>query len=89
MDHVNNAVYADWLDERVLAAGGDAASVLVRAVPRTIRIEYARAAPNGATVVAETWPDDDATGWSCRLSDDAGTVLARARLERGSPTGTG
>ena len=25
MDHVNNAVYADWLDEAVLAAGGNAA----------------------------------------------------------------
>ena len=38
MDHVNNAVYADWLDEAVLAAGGEAA---VRAVPRLARLEYA------------------------------------------------
>ena len=30
MDHVNNAVYADWLEERVIAAGGRAA---VRADP--------------------------------------------------------
>ena len=35
MDHVNNAVYADWLDEQVIGAGGRAA---VRAVPRTIRL---------------------------------------------------
>ena len=87
MDHVNNAVYADWLDERVLAAGGDDAALLVRAVPRAIRIEYARAAAPGATVVADTWPDDDGPGWSCRIGDADGTVLARARLESGSPPG--
>jgi acyl-CoA thioesterase FadM len=83
MDHVNNAVYADWLEERVLAAGGVAGADLVRAVPRTIRIEYARPAPSDATVVADTWPDDAGAGWSCRLSDADGTVLARARLEPG------
>ena len=47
MDHVNNAVYADWLDEAVLAAGGGAD---VRAIPRLVRLEYARAAEPGATV---------------------------------------
>ena len=41
MDHVNNAVYADWLDEAVLAAGG---AELVRAIPRLARLEYVRAA---------------------------------------------
>jgi acyl-ACP thioesterase len=83
MDHVNNAAYADWLDERVLAAGGDAARAGVRAVPRVVRIEYARAAPAGSTVVADTWPDDRGPGWSCRLADGEGTILARARLEPG------
>ncbi len=76
MDHVNNAVYADWLDERVIAAGGVAA---VRAVPRVLRLEYARAAGSGATVVAEVWPDEP--GWSCRITGDGGTDLLRARLE--------
>ena len=75
MDHVNNAVYADWLDEAVLAAGGSAA---VRAVPRLARLEYARAAEPGATVDAAVWQDGDA--WSCRLGDGEGDLL-RARLE--------
>jgi acyl-ACP thioesterase len=80
MDHVNNAVYADWLDERVIATGGDAGRAAVGAIPRTIRIEYARAAAAGTTVVADTWPDTDGAGWSCRIGDPDGTVLARARL---------
>jgi acyl-ACP thioesterase len=75
MDHVNNAVYADWLDEAVLAEGGAAA---VAAIPRLARLEYARAAAPGATVRAEVWPDGDA--WSCRLGDANGDLL-RARLE--------
>ena len=77
MDHVNNAVYADWLDEQVMAAGGVAD---VRAIPRLARLEYARAAEAGSTVDAVTWRDED-DGWSCRITDAAGTDLLRARLE--------
>ena len=77
MDHVNNAVYADWLDEQVIAAGGVAD---VRAIPRLIRLEYARAAEAGSTVQAVTWRAEDG-GWSCRIADAAGTELLRARLE--------
>lgn len=80
MDHVNNAVYADWLDEQVIAAGGQAD---VRAIPRLVRLEYARAAEAGASVEAVTWRGDD--GWSCRIGDGAGTELLRGRLE---PLGT-
>jgi acyl-ACP thioesterase len=76
MDHVNNAIYSDWLDEAVLAAGGDAA---VRAVPRLVRLEYARAAEPAAHLVADTWPDDDA--WVCRIAEADGADLLRARLE--------
>ncbi len=81
MDHVNNAVYADWLDEQVLGAGGLAE---VRAVPRRARLEYARAAEGGSSVEAVTWRDDG--GWSCRVADTAGTELLRARLEAASRT---
>lgn len=76
MDHVNNAVYADWIDEQVIAAGDVAA---VRRIPRVVRLEYARAAEAGATVVAHAWRDD--AGWSCRIADDDGADLLRARLE--------
>lgn len=75
MDHVNNAVYADWLDEAVLGAGGASA---VRAIPRLARLEYARAAEPAAKLTAEAWPDDHA--WSCRVTDAVGELL-RARLE--------
>jgi acyl-ACP thioesterase len=78
MDHVNNAVYADWLDEQVIAGGGLAD---VRAIPRLARLEYARAAEAGSAVEAVTWRDMDG-GWSCRIADTSGSELLRARLER-------
>lgn len=76
MDHVNNAVYADWLDESVALAGGVAAT---RAVPRLIRLEYARAAEPAAMLVADAWPA--AGDWCCRVNDAEGANLLRARLE--------
>jgi hypothetical protein len=79
LDHVNNAVYADWLDETVMMAGGQAA---VRAVPRLVRLEYPRAAEPGWKLVAEAWADGD--GWACRVVDAAGTDLLRARLGPGA-----
>ena len=79
MDHVNNAVYADWLEEAVLAAGGHDS---VRAIPRMARLEYARAAEARATVEATTWPDPNGA-WSCRVADAAGADLLRARIEPG------
>jgi acyl-CoA thioesterase FadM len=77
MDHVNNAVYADWLDEAVLAAG---AATAVRAIPRLARLEYARAAEPEATLVAEAWRDGAV--WSCRITDADGELL-RASLGPG------
>jgi len=76
MDHVNNAVYADWLDEAVIGAGGTDAS---RAIPRLARLEYAQSAEPGAIVHASTWRDD--AGWACRLTDAGGSDVLRARLE--------
>jgi acyl-ACP thioesterase len=80
MDHVNNAVYADWLDEAILAAGGGTA---VRAIPRTVRLEYVRAVEAGSTVDGMAW--SDGAGWSFRISDPAGLEMLRARLEPGEP----
>lgn len=76
MDHVNNAVYADWLEEAVIGAGDLPAT---RAIPRLARLDYA--APAGATseVAAAVWPERG--GWSFRLRDDAGRDLLRARLQ--------
>ncbi|MBI3747701.1 MAG: hypothetical protein HY262_02480 [Chloroflexi bacterium] len=81
MDHVNNAVYADWLDEAVIAAGDPAAT---RAIPRLARLEYAAPAAAGSEVSAELWPE--LGGWSMRLRDATGRDLLRARLEPGGGT---
>ena len=76
MDHVNNAVYADWLDEAVLAAGGASAT---RAVPRLVQLDYARAAEPAATLAADVCLDGGT--WVCRVADANGSDLLRARLE--------
>jgi acyl-ACP thioesterase len=80
MAHANNAVYADWLEEAVLAAGDEPA---VRTIPRLARLEYARAAEPRVELTGTAWADAD--GWSFRLSDAGGTELLRARLEPGAP----
>ena len=78
MDHVNNAVYVDWLEEAILGDGGAAA---VRRTPRLARLEYARSAEPAATLSATVWPDEGG-GWSYRLTGGTGNDLLRARLER-------
>lgn len=78
MDHANNAVYADWLDEGVIAAGGMTAT---RAIPRIVRLEYALPAEPEAVMAASTWPVDG--GWSYRLTGPQGTELLRARIDPG------
>ena len=85
MDHVNNAAYADWLDEAVIAAGAEAA---VRSVPRRLRLDYARSAERDDVVATAAWPDADGTGWSARITDEVGDLL-RARLEPGEPARLG
>jgi len=78
--HANNAVYLDWLEESLLAAGGGDA---VAALPRRFRLEYALAADAGAPLDAAAWPADG--GWSFRLTHaTTGAELFRARLEPGS-----
>jgi acyl-ACP thioesterase len=80
MDHVNNAVYADWVEEQVMAVDGAAD---VRAIPRGLRLEYARAAAAGSTVSVATWREADAS-WVSRIADADGNDVLRARFRPGS-----
>ena len=61
---------------RCIVAGGGSAT---RAVPRLVRLEYARAAEPAARLVADAWPDGG--GWVCRVADADGSDLLRSRLE--------
>jgi acyl-ACP thioesterase len=81
MDHVNNAVYLDWLEEAVLAAAtADGGAAGLDAVPRRYRLEYAAAADAGMAVADAAWRDPDG-GWSYRITADAGPDVFRAAID--------
>ena len=72
MDHVNNAVYLDWIEEGLQAAGLRSA---VTAIPRRARLEYIASAPPAASVTVTAWGEPDA--WWARVERD-GADLVRA-----------
>ncbi len=76
MDHVNNAVYLDWLEESIAAAGGPAAGG-PEALLNHFWLEYLAAASPRADIEAATWRD---AGWAHRLTTRDGTELLRARV---------
>jgi acyl-CoA thioesterase FadM len=84
MGHVNNAAYADYLEE-ALAASGDGALPAISGTPRHVRIEYLVPAGPGAGLLGETWPaaSDGIDAWAWRLSDEEGHELARASVALG------
>jgi len=75
MGHANHAVYADWVEEAVADADGEAA---VADVPRTMALEFVRSATVGVEVRSATWRMPDGA-WACRLTDTDGAELLRAR----------
>jgi acyl-ACP thioesterase len=80
MDHVNNAVYLDWLEEAVLAAAlADGSGAGLDALPRRYRLEYAAAADAGMVLTDAAWRDAEGT-WSYRLTAVDGPDLFRAVL---------
>jgi hypothetical protein len=74
--HANHAVYLDWLEEAVLALPDSAA--LLRAVPRTYRLEYEAPATAGPALVGRAWAMDEPggpTGVAYRLQADGRDLL--------------
>jgi acyl-ACP thioesterase len=76
LDHVNNSVYIDYLEEALERAGQ---ADLLTALPRRYTLDFAGSAGRGDALVGRTWPADE--GWLYSLRRDDGTELLRARLE--------
>ena len=74
LDHVNNAVYVDWLTEALDNAGWHAAG---EATDRTIRLEYLASAEHGNEVTIELFGEPAA--WRARIRRADGAELLRAR----------
>jgi acyl-ACP thioesterase len=77
LDHVNNSVYIEYLEESLEAAGE---GPLLTATPRRYEIDFVAAAERGNSLIGRTWPLDQ--GWAYRLSRDDGTELFRAKVTR-------
>lgn len=82
LDHVNNAVYVDWIDEALEAAGWLGAA---GGGPVTWRIEYLASAARGDAVVVEL--HGDAVSWVARIRRADGPALARASGHASAVTG--
>lgn len=76
LDHVNNAVYLDWFEEAVAAAGGDRAEL--GTIPRRYRLEYAAAADGGTIVADAAWRHEG--GWAYRARIPGGADVFRASM---------
>ena len=80
MDHVNNAVYLDWLEEAIIAGSPSIERRAIEDLPRRYRLEYANAADAGTSLADEAWTDGE--GICYRIKSD-GTELFRARIDQG------
>jgi acyl-ACP thioesterase len=88
MDHANNAVYLDWLEENIIAAADpETARAATSGLPRRYRMEYALAVEAGTELDGAVWADG--AGWSYRLAGaDGSPDRFRARVATG-PDATG
>ena len=80
IDHVNNAVYVDWLEEAIEAAGWSVAppggSAASGSTPGTLRIEYLASAARGEAIEIALFGGAD--GWQARIRREDGLELIRA-----------
>jgi acyl-CoA thioesterase FadM len=75
LDHVNNSVYLDYLEEALDAAGQGA---LLTATPRRYEIDFVASAERDDMLVGRTWPLE--AGWAYRLSRADGAEIFRGRV---------
>jgi acyl-ACP thioesterase len=83
MDHANNAVYLDWLEDSIHAAADAAAArAATTDLPRRYRMEFVLAAEAGTELEGAAWRDGD--GWSYRLTGaEGGADRFRAQVATG------
>jgi acyl-CoA thioesterase FadM len=74
LDHVNNSVYVDYLEETLEAAGQGR---LLAATPRRYLLDFAASAARDEELVSRAWPHEG--GWAYRLGREDGTDVFRAR----------
>ena len=77
LDHVNNSVYVDYVEEALEAAGQ---GPLLEATPRRYVLDFASAAARDESLIGRAWPYDG--GWVYRLIREDGTDIFRARVCR-------
>jgi acyl-CoA thioesterase FadM len=77
MDHVNNSVYLDYMEEALVAAGQ---APLIGAIPRRYVLDFAASAAFEEPLTGRAWPHEG--GWAYRLSRADGTELFRATVRR-------
>lgn len=77
LDHVNNSVYVDYMEEALERAGQD---LLLGAVPRRYVLDFAASAARDELLVSWAWPYEG--GWAYRLVREDGTDVFRARVGR-------
>lgn len=80
VDHVNNAIYVDWLEEAIEAAGwtsvGTHGASASGSTPGTLRIEYLASAARGDAIEVDLFGAAD--GWTARIGRTGGADLVRA-----------
>jgi acyl-ACP thioesterase len=77
LDHVNNSVYVDYVEEALEAAGQGS---LLEETPRRYVLDFASSAARDESFIGRAWSYDG--GWACRLIRDDGTDILRARVGR-------
>ena len=89
IDHVNNAVYVDWLEEAIEAIGWTGEGLpqeqtAAGSAPGTLRLEYLASAARGEAIEVDLFGSRDA--WRARIGRSDGLELVRAARDLSRPS---